>query len=305
MADIELQSGTSLPSSPVPRPAIREVIAGIASWLAGRLFFALLVLLAIVLLTFFGLDMARGSPLGPAAANSLEQSRFYLTNVLQGELGVTAAASPTALSLPVAEVLPAIVGRSLGLLGVSLLLASLVGVAAGLYAARWRHSNRSLGLILASIAGVSAPSFFVALLLQIAAITWTRRTGSALVPVGGFGWDKHLILPALVLAARPIAQITRVTFVTVGDILGQDYVRTAYSKGLRGYHIRLHHVLRNAAVPILTTVGLSLRFMLSSLPVVEFFFGWPGAGFTLLRAISERDDALASLHYPGSLLSAG
>jgi len=293
MADIELQSGTSLPSSPVPRPAIREVIAGIASWLAGRLFFALLVLLAIVLLTFFGLDMARGSPLGPAAANSLEQSRFYLTNVLQGELGVTAAASPTALSLPVAEVLPAIVGRSLGLLGVSLLLASLVGVAAGLYAARWRHSNRSLGLILASIAGVSAPSFFVALLLQIAAITWTRRTGSALVPVGGFGWDKHLILPALVLAARPIAQITRVTFVTVGDILGQDYVRTAYSKGLRGYHIRLHHVLRNAAVPILTTVGLSLRFMLSSLPVVEFFFGWPGAGFTLLRAISERDDALA------------
>src|SRR5690606_41705060 len=122
-----------------------------------------------------------------------------------------------------------------------------VGALIGFAAARWRHSNRSLGLLMASIIGVSAPSFFVALLLQIAAITWTRQTGRALLPVAGFGWDKHLILPVLVLAARPIAQITRVTFVTVGDILDQDYVRTAYSKGLRGYQTRLHHVLPNAA----------------------------------------------------------
>lgn len=301
MADIELQSGTSLPSSPIPRPAIRDLIAGLAALLAGRLFFALFVLLTILVLTFFGLDMARGRPLGPAAINALQQTATYLGNALQGDLGTTSAADARALNLPVSEVLPGILGRSLGLLAISLLVAGVVGAATGFAAARWRHSNRSLGLLMASIIGVSAPSFFVALLLQMLAIAWTRRTGSALLPVGGFGWDKHLILPVLVLAARPVAQITRVTFVTVGGILDQDYVRTAYSKGLRDYQIRLHHVLRNAGVPILTTAGLSLRFMLSSLPVVEFFFGWPGAGFTLLRAISERDDALAV----GLLLSLG
>lgn len=100
-------------------------------------------------------------------------------------------------------------------------------------------------------------------------------------------------MPALVLATRPIAQIARVTFVSVSDVLAQDYVRTARSKGLREMAVMLHHVIRNAAIPILTTVGLSLRFSLSSLPVVEFFFGWPGVGFTLLKAISRQDDNLA------------
>lgn len=292
MADIELDSTTTIPSSTEERPLIREALADLAGLLGRRLLFTLFVLLAIIVLTFLGLDMARGRPLGPAVENTLQQTGRYLSNALQGDLGMTSAANASALNLPVAEVLPSILGRSLGLLAISLLLATLIGALTGFYAARWRHSNRSLGLLLASIVGVSAPSFFVALVLQMLALGWTRRTGSALLPVGGFGWDKHLILPVLVLAARPIAQITRVTFVTVGEILEQDYVRTAYSKGLPGYQIRLHHVLRNAAVPILTTAGLSLRFMLSSLPVVEFFFGWPGAGFTLLRAISERDDAL-------------
>ena len=96
----------------------------------------------------------------------------------------------------------------------------------------------------------------------------------------------------LVLAARPLAQITRVTYVTVEGILAQDYVRTAHSKGLRSSQITLVHILRNAAVPILTTIGLSLRFALSSLPIVEYFFGWQGLGFTLLQSISNQDDHL-------------
>src|SRR5690606_19020664 len=139
MADIELQSGTSLPSSPIPRPAIRDLIAGLAALLAGRLFFALFVLLTILVLTFFGLDMARGRPLGPAAINALQQTATYLGNALQGDLGTTSAADARALNLPVSEVLPGILGRSLGLLAISLLVAGVVGAATGFAAARWRH----------------------------------------------------------------------------------------------------------------------------------------------------------------------
>jgi peptide/nickel transport system permease protein len=120
----------------------------------------------------------------------------------------------------------------------------------------------------------------------------TQVYGKTLLPVGGFGWDKHIILPLLVLAARPLAQITRVTYVTVEEILKQDYVRTAYSKGLRSLYVTAVHIIRNAAVPVLTTIGLSLRFALSSLPIVEFFFGWQGIGYTLLQSISNRDDDL-------------
>ena len=110
--------------------------------------------------------------------------------------------------------------------------------------------------------------------------------------MGGFGWDKRLILPTLVLAARPLAQITRISFHALREVLDQDYVRTAHSKGLSRGRVLFGHVLRNAAIPILTTVAVSLRFSLSSLPLVELYFGWPGAGFSLLKGIAQRDDNL-------------
>ncbi|MCK4899932.1 MAG: ABC transporter permease subunit, partial [Anaerolineales bacterium] len=86
--------------------------------------------------------------------------------------------------------------------------------------------------------------------------------------------------------------ITRVSFISLSDVLEQDYVRTAYGKGLVSRMVMNHHVIRNAAVPVLTTLGVSLRFSVSSLPVVELFFGWAGLGFTLLKSISRQDDDL-------------
>ena len=96
----------------------------------------------------------------------------------------------------------------------------------------------------------------------------------------------------LVLAARPLAQITRISFVSISDVKVEDYVRTAKSKGLSNYQVTLRHVIRNAAIPILTTVGISVRFALASLPIVESFFGWPGAGAALLKGIAQQDSDL-------------
>jgi len=270
----------------------RETLIGIAAFVARRLVFGALVLTTIIFLSYLGLSMAQGVAFYPALGRSVFKTLNYLGRLSRGELGLSRAGSVTQAPVTVVEVLPTILAKSMGLLAVVLLAATFVGVVLGLLAAGRRRSNWSLATLLASIIGVSVPSFFAALLLQLAAIRLTQIAGRPILPVGGFGWDKHIIMPALVLAARPIAQIARVTFVSVSEVLDRDYVRTAHSKGLSAQRVLIVHVIRNAAIPILTTVGLSLRFSLSSLPVVEFFFGWPGLGFTLLKAISRQDDNL-------------
>lgn len=260
---------------------------------ARRLALALLLLLAIIFLTYLGLDMADGTPLGEGVRNAVPETTAYLGRLAQGDLGLTTAGSNTLHPLPVTQVIAERLPRSLALLGLALLLSALVGVILGLIAARSSSEGTSLTIFLTSLVGISIPSFFAAFLLQWLVIAVSRRTGEQLLPAGGFGWDAHLVLPALVLAGRPLAQITRITFISMRDTLDQDYVRTAHAKGLRRSTVTLIHALKNAAIPILTTIGVSLRFSLSSLPVVELFFGWPGVGFTLLKGIAQQDENLS------------
>lgn len=269
-----------------------RALTGWIGYLGRRLISGAIILLAIVYLTHFGLAMARD--LGAQAAFELAASRTLesIINVLTGELGLSTAASSTLNPIPVREAFPAMLSRSFGLLGLSLLAATLIGGLLGIAAGRARRAGWSLLILLLSIAGISTPSFFAAFILQRLVIRSTQTLGYRLLPVGGFGWDEHLVLPMLVLAARPIAQVARVTFMSVREIYEQDYVRTAWSKGLGPRWVMWKHVMRNAAIPIVTTVGLSLRFSLSSLPVVEAFFGWSGLGFYLLRGISQQDDNL-------------
>jgi peptide/nickel transport system permease protein len=277
--------------SKFPSNTINQILPLLLS-IGRRLVFGIVVLLVIAYLSFFGLEMARGTAFNAALLGGVEKTVTYLGRLVHGDLGLTVAGSVTLRPVPITEVVGATVVRSLGLLLAALVIAAPIGVVLGIWASRRRHSNWPLLVLLASITGVSLPSFFVALLLQLAVIKLTSFTGKPLLPVGGFGWDSHILLPALVLAARPLAQISRVTFVTLNEVLDQDYVRTAYSKGLTARLVMNRHVIRNAMVPILTTLGVSLRFSLSSLPVVEYFFGWQGAGFTLLKAISRQDDNL-------------
>ena len=279
-------------SPPVPLRARLATALDAALYLGQRLGFALLILLAIIYLCFFGLDMARGTPFGSALGRGAMRTVEYLGQLAHGDLGQTFSLSRGMRQEAVSAVLWPMLIKSLGLLAISLSLAAVLGVGLGTVAARWRHSPLALGTNLFATLGVALPSFLVALLLQLAALWYTRHTGRSLLPMGGFGWDLHLVLPALVLAARPIAQVARVTFNVLSDAWGQDYVRTARGKGASENRVLFRHIFRNAAIPILTTLGTSLRFSLSSLPVVELFFSWPGVGFNLLRAISQKDDYL-------------
>ncbi len=175
-------------------------------------------------------------------------------------------------------------GRSAGLLLFSLGLAAILGFAVGVAMAEQRSLGRALLLVL-SILGISTPSFFLGMLLWVFNIALARRLGTPPLPPTGFGWDAHMLMPALVLAMRPLAQIAQVTCVALAEVEGQDFIRVAQAKGLPRRLIRARHALRNIWVTFFTTTATSLRYSLATLPVVEFFFLWPGVGLTLIEAI--------------------
>ncbi|MCB0078966.1 MAG: ABC transporter permease subunit [Anaerolineales bacterium] len=260
--------------------------------IARRVAVAALTLLAIIVLTYVALALARGDGMGEALQRAATQTPRYLLRLAQRDFGMTEAGSLTLAPVAVSGVVREAIPRSVALLLISLLFAALLGVPLGMIAVRWRDGPRSVLVLLLSLMGISMPSFFAIILLQRLVLNWRDLTGQLLVPVGGFGWDAHIVLPALVLAARPIAQLARVTALSLQEVLAQDYVRVAHAKGLTPIAVLVRHVLRNTLIPILTTLGVSLRFSLSSLPVVETFFGWNGAGVLLLKSIGRQDDDL-------------
>jgi ABC-type dipeptide/oligopeptide/nickel transport system permease component/ABC-type lipoprotein export system ATPase subunit len=284
-------------------PLLRPV-APTLNLVVKPLLYTAAVALVIVFLTFFSLRMAQGGQAGQSldlargVSDAFQESLRYLGGVLRGDLGSYRSEMGyfywTDVERPLGEAVRRTLGKSLVLLLLSMVFGAVIGVPLGLAAALVRHRRFSLFFLAAAIVGVSTPSFFLALLLQILEITFYKRTGIALFPVGGFGWDNHIVLPALVLAARPIAQVARVSFVALAEVRDADYIRTAHAKGLRLSEVLFKHALRNAGVPILTAVGTSLRFSLSSLPVVEAIFQWNGMGDLLLQAIRSQNISLAA-----------
>jgi peptide/nickel transport system permease protein len=181
--------------------------------------------------------------------------------------------------------------KSMGLLFVALLASTLLGTYIGSAAALIKNKQWVLALMVLTILGVSTPSFFAGLLLQQGELEYLDIFGRPLVKMAGFGWDfEHMLMPVLVLMARPLAYLTRASFIALNRVMGEGYIQTAYSKGLYQRMVVNDHALRNIAIPVLTAIGVSLRFSLSTLPVVEFFFAWPGIGLRLLEAIGNRQE---------------
>jgi peptide/nickel transport system permease protein len=258
-----------------------------------RIFNVLSTLLAIAYLTSWGLILAeRGRERLPAqplqaAWQALVRVGDYLVNHPQTYYWHK---EHVAALYVVFETLKSSAGLLLLALGVALL----VGLPLGLAAAFAKRKTSSTLITVISTLGVSTPSFLFAMFLWVVNI-WVHRTFDITVlPSGGFGWDAHLIMPVLVLAMRPLAQIAQVTYVSMRDILGQDYIRTAHSKGLSWRHVRNIHAFPNILIPTLTTLGSSLRFSLASLPIVELFFDWPGVGSMLLDAIQQGNGTLVT-----------
>ena len=265
-------------------------------FIGRRVAFIMVIWVLIVFVCYLGMRMLPNSEISRPNFDVVEhgkvawrETRTFIRSVLRWNLGTaTIDRNP----VPIAELLRTSYVNSMGLLLVALVCATVAGLYIGAVAALVKAKALVLPLLTVTLLGISAPSFFAGLLLQQGGIRFADLLGRRLVSMGGFGWDlQHMLLPVLVLAARPLAYQTRAAFLALREVMGQDYIRTAHAKGLSFRRTIYVHAIRNAAVPVLTAVGVSLRFALSTLPIVELFFAWPGLGRYLLQAIDTRQSA--------------
>lgn len=203
----------------------------------------------------------------------------FLWKAVRGDLGTSFRGER--------PVLPEVLGRfplTLQLSMISLVLASLVGVPAGILAAVKRNTWVDYGLMLLALLGVSLPSFwFGIMMMQLFALKWR------LLPPSGVGTWQQMIMPSVTVALASIAFITRMTRSAVLEQLREDYVRTARSKGAAEARVVLGHALRNAFIPVLTTLGLQFGNLLGGAVIVESIFSLPGLGRLTVDAITARD----------------
>lgn len=269
------------------QPAVRTVpVLAHQFRLVGReILNASLILLALAFLTSLGLLLAEYGrqhlPIGPGQAiwqAVLNTSQYFSAHPLTYYWARA--------DVPWFQLVASTLGHSAGLLLLSMAVAALLGIPLGIAASATRSKLLSTLVVMLSVLGASTPSFLLAMLLWLVNISVHRSFNIGALPSTGFGWDTHLVMPVLVLAMRPLAQLAQVTYVNLSEVLQQDYIRTGYSKGLNWRAILNEHALPNVMIPILNTLGTSLRFSLASVPVVEVFFRWPGIGSMLLDAIN-------------------
>lgn len=166
----------------------------------------------------------------------------------------------------------------------AVLLASSVGIASGVLAAVRRGKPTDIAVLIGTTAGLSVPSFWVALLM-----IWLFSIKLGWLPVAGAGSWKHLVMPMLTLALPSIATKSRLTRSAMLESLGQDYIRTSRAKGLHERRVVLTHALRNALLPVMTIIGLQFGALLGGAFITEVIFGWPGVGQLAVNSILQRD----------------
>jgi ABC-type dipeptide/oligopeptide/nickel transport system permease component len=183
--------------------------------------------------------------------------------------------------------------RSLVLLVGAAAIALTLGVFIGALAAIVRRRALASGAVLAATGLTAAiPSFFVAYFLQIAVIVFgSSATGSRFLPVYGFGYDEHIVLPLLAVTIPAVAITAQLTATRVSDVMEAEFVTTANAKGLFQSWIVRVHVLPHALPVVLEGLGSGLRVSIASLPIVEYIFNWNGIGYVALQSIANRDAA--------------
>jgi ABC-type dipeptide/oligopeptide/nickel transport system permease component len=204
----------------------------------------------------------------------------YLLGVLRGDFGL----SYRFVGVPVTEVIRDGLRVSPVLALSALLLAVPAGVFLGTFAALRRNRWPDTLVIVGLVAGISVPNFALA-----AFLVYLFSVRLASLPVAGWGSLSQAVLPVLLLAVPPAAYLARLSRTYMLEVLQQDYVRTARAKGLRERLVIYRHALRNAVVPLLTTIGIIFGGLLSGTFVVETIFNLPGLGRLAIQAIFARD----------------
>ena len=267
-------------------------------FLIKRILQAVGVVLCISAITFFVLNIVPGDPvrimMGDMADEAtIEQVRHnmgldrpvpeqyvnWLGNMLHGDFGTSYSQNR-----PVVTLMGNAFAVTAQLAGWAYLFALALGLVLGVVSAINHGRALDRGLMALSVFGISAPSFWVAIILQIIfALTlhW--------FPLSGVKTPIHFVLPVIALGVRYAASIARVTRTSMLEVLGQDYMRTAEAKGLSRWTVVIGHGLRNALIPIITIAGTQLGEIFTGSILIESIFSMPGMGKMLLDAINTRD----------------
>lgn len=291
-----------------------------------RLLQAIPTLLVLSLLVFAWLRLLPGGPAGALLGDKATPEKLaemnhvlgldqpipvqyvkFLGRVLTGDFGSSLTSGDPVIT-EIGRRFPATIELSV----CALVLAVVFGIPLGYLAARYRGRFLDNATVLSTLIGVAVPVFFLGILLkyifaqklgilppsgrQDVTIDATHVTGFFVLDgllTGEFdaSWDaiKHLILPSIALASVPFAVIVRITRASVLDVQQEDFVRTAESKGLTTTVIRQRHILRNALLPVATTVGLQTGLLLAGAVLTETVFNWQGLGSLLSEGIERRD----------------
>jgi oligopeptide transport system permease protein len=266
----------------------------------NRLFWIILVLIAVAFITFSLMHLVPGGPwdrekeLAPQVIENLNkkygldkpyfvQFGSYMWNVLHGDLGVSYSYQDRGVTEILMDGLP----KTATLGGVAFLIAILIGVPLGMAAALKQNSIIDYVAVFLSTLFASIPGFVLGIFLVL-----IFSVSLHLLPTGGWGTIDHVIMPAFALAALPAAYIARVTRASMLDVLRQDYIRTARAKGLAEYTVLVRHTFRNALIPVMTVIGPELAFLITGSVVIESVFSIPGTGRLFVQGISQRDYGL-------------
>jgi peptide/nickel transport system permease protein len=217
----------------------------------------------------------------------VEQYFTWMGRAVRGDLGESFRNNRAVTSVLV-ERLPA----TLSLAGAALLVALLIALPVGILSAVRSGSKLDYVATAASQVGVSVPDFWAGImyiLLFSLTLSWLPPSGYTSPFDSVTDWARHLVLPALTVGLVSGSILTRFVRSAMLEALNQDYVRTATAKGLSTRQIVFGHVLPNAAIPIVTVVGLQLGFLLGGVVVVETILAWPGIGRLALTAVEDRD----------------
>ncbi len=296
------------------------------TYIRQRLFQLVPVLLGVSALVFFGMHLIPGDVaqllLGDKGTDAdLQRLRHqlgldrpvyvqylrFLVGALRGDFGVSLRTRQPVI-WEITQALPVTVQLSLA----ALALAIVIGLLIGVLAARYPHSALDTGSMVGVLVGVSMPVFWTGILLLLVfggilgwlplgglldqSVVYRRVTGMPLLDgLMSGNWPlvvsslRHLVLPAVALAATATAAVARMARSTMLDVLGLDFIRTARAKGLAERRVVSRHALRNALLPVVTLVGLQLGLLLSGAVLTETIFALPGLGRLAITSVLARD----------------
>ncbi|MCV9938431.1 ABC transporter permease [Boseaceae bacterium BT-24-1] len=276
------------------------------AFIARRLFFIVLVLVAVSMLVFGITALLPANVayliLGPFAppdqVRALEiklgltdpiwqQYLRWASSFLTGNLGES-----TLMNRPIGPMLTEAVGRSLMLTGASFVLIAVIGVGLGIVAALRHGKPLDHGVSIGTYLGIAVPEFFwaiIVILVFAAWLGWLPASGYEAPSEGLWIWLKHLIAPTITLVFGHLAHVSRLTRSSMIEVLQSPYVTAARAKGLPEHVVVLRHALRNALLPTITALALDFGRLMGGIVVVETIFAYPGLGRLIVFSIQNRD----------------